>query len=62
MTTLTLKINQVINTVEREYRIPLLTALKFSDGDMVKFTEELEAMAWDYPDLDFEHVLERVNA
>ena len=61
MSTLLLKVNQLINTVDREYRVPLSTALRLSHGDSELFAQELDALSWDYPDLDFSRVLDRIN-
>jgi hypothetical protein len=62
MSTLLLKVNQLINSVEREYRTPLTTALRLSNGDCEMFAQELDSLSWDYPDLDFGRILDRLNS
>jgi hypothetical protein len=56
-----LRVNQIIPALEREYRIPVLTALQHSQGDIEKFEQELDAMLWDYPDLDLSYIFSRIN-
>lgn len=59
---LELKISQLVNSIESEYRIPVLTAWRLCSGNYEDFAAELESLAWDYPDFDFQALLERVNA
>jgi hypothetical protein len=61
MSTLMLRVNQIIPVLEREYRVPVLTALQNSQGDIEKFEQELDAMVWDYPDLDLSYIFSRIN-
>lgn len=62
MSALSLRIAQVINTIDSEYRTPVLTAFKFCNGDYDSFVMELQALAWDYPDFDYQPMLEQINA
>jgi len=60
MTALDIRINQMINSLEPEFRIPVVNALRTSDGTLLSFSEELTAQAWDTPDLPIQDILDKV--
>ena len=59
---LELRISQLVNSIESEYRMPVLTAWHLCRGNYEDFAAELESLSWDYPDFDFKSMLDRVNA
>lgn len=61
MNTLKFQLHQFINTLDMEHRIPVAKAFKQSDGSFVSFAEELSSMAWDYPDLPIQSILDKVS-
>lgn len=60
MTALDIRINQMINSLEPEFRIPVVNALRTSDGTLLSFQQELSAQAWDTPDLPVQEIMDRV--
>lgn len=62
MTTSELKVrvSRVIESFEREDRVPVNRALYHCDGSLLSFAEELSAQVWDYPELDVNAVLDRI--
>jgi hypothetical protein len=60
MTALDIRINQMINSLEPECRIPVVNALRASDGTFVSFQQELSAQVWDNPELPVQDILDRV--
>lgn len=60
MTALDIRINKMINDLEPEYRIPVVNALRNSDGTLLSFQQELSAQVWDTPDLPVQDILDRV--
>jgi hypothetical protein len=60
MTALDIRINQMINTLEPEFRIPVVNALRSSAGTLISFQQELSAQVWDTPDLPVQDILDRV--
>lgn len=60
MTALDIRINQMINSLEREDRVPVITALKHCDGSFLSFQEELASQVWDYPELNVQLVLDKI--
>jgi predicted metal-dependent peptidase len=60
MTALDISINQMINSLEPEFRIPVVNALRSSDGSLLSFQQELSAQVWDTPDLPVQDILDRV--
>lgn len=60
MNSLQQRVAQVINSIDAEYRIPVITAANDSDGTVNSFATELVAQVWDYPGLDVEGVLHKV--
>lgn len=62
MVNLETKIVQTINTVESEFRILILNALRMCNGEISKFQDELESLAWDYPDFDCDQYMLHLNS
>jgi hypothetical protein len=60
MNALDIRINQMINSLEPEFRIPVVNALRSSDGSLLSFQQELSAQVWDTPDLPVQDILDRV--
>lgn len=60
MTALDIRINQMINSLEPEFRIPVVNALRTSDGTFLSFQQELAAQVWDMPELPVQDILDRV--
>lgn len=54
------RVREVINGLEPEFRIPVQRALKASDGTVLSFQQELSAMAWDYPRLPVQDIVDRI--
>jgi hypothetical protein len=60
MTALDVRINTMINSLEPEYRISVVNALRLSDGTLLSFQQELAAQVWETPDLPVQDILDRV--
>lgn len=60
MTALDVRINQMINSLEPEFRIPVITALRSSDGSVISFQQELAAQVWDTPELPVQDILDKL--
>lgn len=60
MNALDTRIAVVINDVEPEFRMSVLTALKASDGTLLSFQEELNAQIWENPELPVQAILEKI--
>jgi hypothetical protein len=60
MTALDVRINTMINSLEPEYRISVVNALRLSDGTLLSFQQELSAQVWETPDLPVQDILDRV--
>ncbi len=60
MTALDIRINQMINSLEPEFRIPVVNALRSSDGTLLSFQQELSAQVWDTPELPVQDIMDRV--
>jgi hypothetical protein len=60
MNEMSVRINSIINSLEPEYRIPVLSALSASDGTVISFQQELAAQAWDNPDLPIQQIFDAV--
>lgn len=60
MTALDIRINKMINDLEPEYRMPVVNALRNSDGTLLSFQQELSAQVWDTPDLPVQDILDKV--
>jgi len=54
--------HQVINSLEPEFRIPVVKALQASDGSFLSFQQELSAQTWDFPELPVQDILDRFVA
>lgn len=57
---LKVRVSLVIESFEREDRVPINRALYHCDGSLTSFAEELSAQVWDFPELDVDAVLDRV--
>ena len=55
------RVSAVINSVDREFRVPVMEAARLSDGTLLSFQQELSAQVWDYPELNVEDILTRVS-
>jgi hypothetical protein len=60
MTALDIRINTIINALDPEHRIPVVNALRLSDGTLLSFQQELTAQVWETPDLPVQDILDRV--
>jgi hypothetical protein len=60
MTALNIRINQMINALEPEYRIPVVNALSASDGTVLSFQEELVSQTWDNPYLPVQEIMDKL--
>ncbi len=60
MTALDIRINQMINSLEPECRIPVVNALRASDGTVLSFSQELSAQTWDHPELPVQDILDKL--
>jgi len=60
MTALDIRINKMINSLDPEYRISVINALRLSDGTLLSFQQELAAQVWETPDLPVQDILDRV--
>jgi len=60
MTALDIRINRMINSLEPEFRIPVVNALRTSDGTFLSFQQELAAQVWDTPELPVQDILDKV--
>ena len=53
---------RVINDLDPEFRIPVITAFNVSDGTIIGFRQELESALWDIPDLPVEEIMNLVQS
>lgn len=60
MNSLTVRVNTLINNFPPEYRIPIVNALRASDGTYLSFQSELIGATWDFPDLPVEKIIEEI--
>lgn len=60
MNALDVRICKVINGLDLEFRVPVLNAVRASDGTMLSFQQELSAQAWDMPELPVQDILDLV--
>lgn len=60
MTALDIRINLMINNLEPEFRIPVINALRASDGTVLSFQQELAAQTWDTPGLPVQDIVDQV--
>lgn len=60
MNALDIRVGRVINDIEPEFRIPVINAVKSSDGTFLSFQEELASQVWDMPNLPVQDILDRV--
>lgn len=51
----------VVNQVYPEFRTPVIRAARESNGDLRLFQEELSSMAWDYPKLPVQDIMDRIS-
>ena len=57
---LSVRINHMINRIDPEFRIPVLNALRSSDGTYLSFHSELVSQTWDNPTLPVEDIIEEI--
>lgn len=60
MNSLSVRINHMINRIDPEFRIPVLNALRSSDGTYLSFHSELVSQTWDNPTLPVEDIIEEI--
>lgn len=60
MTILNNRIQAVINQLPAEFRVPVYTAARHSDGTVLSFQQELSAQTWDYPELPIQEIMDKV--
>ena len=60
MNALDVRICKVINGLDLEFRVPVLNAVRASDGTMLSFQQELSVQAWDMPELPVQDILDLV--
>jgi hypothetical protein len=60
MNALTVRVNTKINSFPLEYRIPIVNALRCSDGTYLSFHSELLVATWDFPDLPVDQIIEEI--
>lgn len=60
MNALQYRIQNVLLDIDREFRNPVARAFKQSDGSYLSFQEELSSMAWDYPELPVQYILDKI--
>lgn len=60
MNALDIRIKHMINDIDPEFRIPVLNALKYSDGTVVSFSEELVGQVWENPELPVQDILDKL--
>lgn len=60
MNILTNRISTVINELEPEFRVPVYTAARNSDGTVLSFQQELAAQVWDYPGLPVQDIMDKI--
>ena len=60
-TMLDIRVKDLINGLDPEFRRPVARALQASDGTLLGFQQELAAMTWDYPMLPVQDILDRVT-
>lgn len=56
---MTMNIREFINKLEPEFRVPVSRAFYNSDGSTIGFQQELASMAWDYPTLPVQDILDQ---
>lgn len=59
--TFEVQINRLINSLEPEFRIPVVNALRRSDGSVIGFQQELAAQVWDMPELPVQDIIDRLT-
>ena len=60
MNALDIRIGMVINSLDPEFRIPVVNALRASDGTVLSFQQELSAQVWDNPGLPVQEIMDRI--
>jgi hypothetical protein len=50
----------MINRIDPDYRIPVMNALRSSDGTYLSFHSELVSQTWDNPSLPVEDIIEEI--
>lgn len=60
MTVLDGRIAAVINSIDPEHRMAVISALKASDGTVLSFQQELAAQIWDTPELPVQEILDKI--
>lgn len=58
MNALDIRIGMVINSLDPEFRIPVVNALRASDGTVLSFQQELSAQVWDNPGLPVQEIMD----
>lgn len=55
------KVGNLINNLEPEFRIPVVNALRLSDGSFISFQQELAAQVWEMPTLPVQDIIDRLS-
>lgn len=56
-----LRVGRVVSNLPAEYRLPVINAVNYCDGTMDSFRVEMQTMAWDYPDMPIDQILEQIE-
>lgn len=59
-TALSVRVNLLLSTLEREDRVPVLRALNLCDGTVLSFGEELAGQNWDFPQLNVQDIMDNL--
>jgi hypothetical protein len=61
MNVLKFRLHELMNSLDREHRVPVSVAFKQSDGSFASFAQELSSMSWDFPDLPVQDILDKIS-
>lgn len=60
MNALDVRVAMILDEVDMEFRTPILTALRYSDGTVLSFSQELAAQTWENPELPVQDILDKL--
>lgn len=60
MTALDVRVKMIVNQLDPEFRIPVVNALKTSDGTLLSFHQELISQSWETPNLEVDNIIDLV--
>lgn len=55
-------VGSIINNLDPEFRIPVITAFNASDGTVSGFIAELQCAQWEIPDLPVDEIVSHIGA